>query len=554
MGRLDSDTEKIAYDIVEMLGTVEEAAEYLSEKEDLEQFEFISMYADIQDSITMIRKLAGQMFSQYSDIRLGDACDCILFSLEGILQLAVVSMKQAQEKIGYELIPMLDTACIQFFYYAITKENASKKQEFHHLLKQKTMNRFVDQAVKTREYKYDLSIAILAYNHLDYTRMCVESILENIPQGIRYELILINHGSTDDTQEYFESIPNAKIIHILINGIFPCLPVRICKGKYFLFVSNDIIMTHDSIYNLYRCIVEHDDYGWVVPTTPNVSNLQTISAQYANEDELVKFAVQNNIYDERRHEQRVRLCNPVTAIRAETEVKMYEEMYEAIGCGNAWYFPDDKCSLWFRRNGYRLILAKDAYCHHFGSVTVGEEVAKEQAKNYSLGRIEMKKEFGIDPWGVGFCYDMSLVKILQYPKNLSNATVLGINCGLGSNPLKIKEMLRCEKDCNVVVYNFERDANVIPDLKGVSDQVYLYKNIAGIGKYAGGQHFTYIVLDQIKDEKEIKAYLNEFKKTDITFDFMYVKTSASEIKLHMNDTNYHMEYKKDWICITTDVG
>lgn len=552
MGRLDANTEKIAYDIVELLGTVEEAAEYLSEKEALEQIEFISMYADMQGSINMIRNLAEQLFSQNPKIRLEVQCDGILFSMDGILQLAAKSMEQAQEKIGYELIPMLDTVCIDFFYFAVVKDDESKKLEFQQLLKQKTMNRFVDKAVKTGEYKYDLSIFITGYNHLDYTKGCVESVLHNFPHGISCELLLFNHGSTDGTQEYFESIPNAKIIHVPVNRTFPGLASRATGGRYALFVSNDIIVTPGVIQNLYRCIDEHSDYGWVVPTTPNICNLQTISANYSNFDELMEYAARNNIYDERKHEQRVRLCNPVTMCSNEIYLKMCEEMCVSLMFGDNPYFPDDKSSLWFRRNGYKLILAKDAYCHHFGSVTLGETAAEERAKNLFLGRQEMKKEFGIDPWGPGLCYDPSLVEILQYPEDLSNIAILGINCGLGSNPLKIKEMLRCGKGCNAVVCNFERDENVIPDLKGVSDEVYLYKNVPEIGKYIKGRHFSYIVMEQIDNETTIKTYLNEFKKLNISFDFLYVKTGETQMKLHIEDTIYQIGYKKEWICISTD--
>ena len=552
MGRLDADTEKIAYDIVELLGTVEEAAEYLSEKETLEQIEFISMYADMQGSINTIRKLAEQFFSQDPKIRLEVQCDGILCSMDGILQLAAKSMELAQEKMGYELIPMLDTACIDFFYFAIAKYEESKKQEFYQLLKHKTMNRFVDRAVKTGEYKYDLSIFIQGYNHLDYTKQCVESVLTNLPQGISYELILFNHGSTDGTQEYFESIPNAKVIRVPINGTFPGLGGRVSRGRNLLVVSNDVIMTPRSIQNLYQCINEHPDYGWVVPTTPNISNLQTIPASYANYGELMGFAVQNNIYDERKHEQRVRLCNPVTMCRNEIQLKMCEELYITRLFADMPFFPDDKSSLWFRRNGYKLILAKDVFCHHFGSVTLGAAASEERAKNLFLGRQEMKKEFGIDPWGTGFCYDPGLVEILQYPEDLSNIAILGINCGLGSNPLKIKEMLRCGKGSNTVVCNFEKNENVIPDLKAVSDEVYLYKNISEIGKYVKGRHFSYIVMEQIKDGKTIEVYLKEFKKSNISFEYMYVKIDETQMILQFEDMMYQTEYKKEWICITTD--
>ena len=547
-----SDIQQIAYNIVEMLGTVEEAAEYLADKAELGQAEFIRMYADMQESIAMIKKLAGQWFFQNTEIQLEVQCDGMLFSMDGIIQLAAMSMEQAQEKIAYELIPMLDTACIQFFYYAIAEGDESKKPEFRELLKQKTMNRFIAQAVKTGKYKYDLTIFILAYNHLDCTRKCVESVLVNLPKDISVELILFNHGSTDGTQEYFESIPNAKVVHVPQNGTFSCMGKRIGAGRYGLFISNDIIMTPGSIQNLYRCIDEHEDYGYVVPTTPNVSNFQTIPAQYANYEQLIEFANRNNDYDDRRHEQRVRLCNPVAMIRNATEAELFGELYETLACGRCGYFPDDKYSMWFRRNGYKLILAKDAYCYHFGSVTIGEEVAQEQAKNYTLGRIEMKREFGIDPWGTGCCYDPSLIEILQYPEDLSDASIMGINCGLGSDPLKIKETLRCDKGCHAVLYNFEQDENVMQDLKGVSDEVYLYQNVSEIGKTTGGRHFSYIVMEQMRDEKFIHEYLKEFEKSNISFDFLYLKTEKPDDRLHLADARYRIKYQKEWICITAD--
>lgn len=552
MGRADSDTQQIAYDIVEMLGTVEEAAEYLSDKAELGQAEFIRMYADMQESIAMIKKLAGQWFSQNPEIQLEAQCDGMLFSMEGIIQLAAMSLEQAQEKIAYELIPMLDTTCIQFFYHAIAEGDESKKPEFRQLIVQKTVNRFADKAMKTGEYKFDLSILVTAYNHLDYTKRCVESILTNLPQGISYELVLFNHGSTDETQEYFESIPNAKIVYVPVNGTFPGIGGRAYNGRYGLIVSNDIIITPGVIQNLYRCIDEHPDYGWVVPSTPNVSNLQTIPAHYNNNRELLEFSLRNNVYDERCHEQRVRLCNPVTMFRTEIQQKLGEEMYESLLCGQAYSFPDDKSSMWFRRNGYKLILAKDAYCHHFGSVTLGEEAVQEQTKNYALGRIEMKREFGIDPWGPGFCYDPVLVEILQFPEDLSDASIMGINCGLGSDPLKIKETLRCDKGCHAVLYNFEQDENVIQDLKGVSDEVYLYQNVSEIGKTAGGRHFSYIVMEQMRDEKVIHEYLKEFEKSNISFDFLYLKTEKPNDRLHLADARYRIKYQKAWVCIMTD--
>ena len=54
----------------------------------------------------------------------------------------------------------------------------------------------------------EVSILLLAYNRLDKTKRCIESILKNTSE-VNYELILLDNGSTDGTQAYFKSIPYA---------------------------------------------------------------------------------------------------------------------------------------------------------------------------------------------------------------------------------------------------------------------------------------------------------------------------------------------------------
>ena len=50
-----------------------------------------------------------------------------------------------------------------------------------------------------------VSITVLAYNRLEKTKRCIDSLLK-YTKNIDYELILIDNGSTDDTFEYFKSL------------------------------------------------------------------------------------------------------------------------------------------------------------------------------------------------------------------------------------------------------------------------------------------------------------------------------------------------------------
>ena len=113
---------------------------------------------------------------------------------------------------------------------------------------------------------------VLGYNKLEYTKLCVENLLKYIPDNINYELILINHGSTDNTKMYFEQIAPTKQLDILKNGGSPTASIRIVEGKYTMSISNDVIVTKNAIENMIRCIESDDNIAWVVPSTPNMCN------------------------------------------------------------------------------------------------------------------------------------------------------------------------------------------------------------------------------------------------------------------------------------------
>jgi len=67
--------------------------------------------------------------------------------------------------------------------------------------------------------------------------MCLENLLKDLqqlPEEITYELILINHGSTDGTKEFFEQVGPHKQMDIEVNGGGMEALRRIMEGKYFL--------------------------------------------------------------------------------------------------------------------------------------------------------------------------------------------------------------------------------------------------------------------------------------------------------------------------------
>lgn len=249
-----------------------------------------------------------------------------------------------------------------------------------------------------KSYKYKVSIMVMGYNKLEYTKRAIDSIMKNtdFSKG-EVELITLNNGSSDETEAYFESLPHEKKLNFKHN-LFPLLMnERIVEGKYFLAFANDVIATPHWIDQLVECIESSADIAMVVPTCPvdSISRGQGIALPYPNDfsvkDETIHdFAIQYNHSNPEQWEERSLLMPFVSVVRSRLYfMNMVDVFYVKH------FFIDDDFSTLLRRTGWRMILAKDTFLHHFGSVTLG----KGQNNESQIALAEMRKVY-FDKWGV----------------------------------------------------------------------------------------------------------------------------------------------------------
>lgn len=420
------------------------------------------------------------------------------YSLDRIRQLYKSDRLRAADKIEFEFYPTICELYVDIYFFGCIYPDKEKILKYYETDMSKLCPLpYVERSEKTGKYKYELTIGIPAYNHIDATKICLESLKQNLPEGLNFELILYNHGSSDGTQEYFESIHPTKQIDYKNNVKSFGVMSRVVEGKYFLFVSNDIVITPGAIENLLTCIKSDESIGMAAPASPNISNLQSIPAEYESSQGLLSFARKNNISNPFRWEERVRLTPPM-CIFPSNNLYAYSFMgYGYLHQGRGIAFGDDRSSMLLRRNGYKSLLCKDAYVHHFGSLTISEDIAKIKEKNdiYTIGRLKYRDMFGIDPWGTGYCYCYALMQELD-PHNVDHTDILGINCGMGENSLHIRELLKQNvKNTNVTLYNVTDDNTFAPDLKSFSDRFERMDSLDDINRIFKGQLFDYIVIE-----------------------------------------------------------
>lgn len=255
------------------------------------------------------------------------------------------------------------------------------------------------------DFKYRVSIIVPAYNKVEYSRCAIDSLFRHTDFSHGdIELITINDGSSDGTEAYFNSLPHEKKINLkynVYNHLGWGIARHIAEGAYVVYFSNDAVATPHWLENLLAVHQVEKDVFWIVPTCNEncISNYQGIPVDYENRfeamPEMEAFAAAHNVSNPLLWEERALLMPFVSVVPNLFDVPEIRADYRYVLCD----FEDDDFSATLRRSGFRQILAKDTFVHHFGGVTLNE--VRTTHGNYKT-IIEMRPVFqhkwGVDPW------------------------------------------------------------------------------------------------------------------------------------------------------------
>lgn len=354
-----------------------------------------------------------------------------------------------------------------------------------------------------------VSVVLLAYNHLDYTKLCTESLIRHT-HDVDYELITVDNGSSDGTKEYFESLPNQKKLSFPENIGVDCAVnagFRVAEGKYVLNLSNDIVVTARWLSNLVACMESDERVAMAVPVCGFSSNGQQVDLSYGTLDEMQEKAEVFNRSNPDLWEDRLKLVTYTCLFRRDA-FELAGGFDEAFNPGA---YDDDAIGFLLRRRGYRLILAKDTYVHHFGSVTFNEEYRKNNiaVRNRDL----FFRKFGVDSWGAS-TPDPNVVKLADCAKK-GGISILGVGQSCGASLLQIKNGFRKNGNREVKLSYLTEAARSLPDLATVCE--FCTFGIPGdVKRYFFGGLYDLIVVESetgsIADRKSFYADLASLLK------------------------------------------
>ncbi|MFD2612359.1 glycosyltransferase family 2 protein [Paenibacillus gansuensis] len=213
------------------------------------------------------------------------------------------------------------------------------------------------------------SIIIPTYNQQGFLQECIESIRAFTPQP--YEIIVVDNGSTDGTVPYLQSVGGGNLRYRAVGhnlGFAGAVNqgLQMARGSTLLLLNNDTVVTANWLSNLMRCLHEYPGAGIVGPVTNYISGEQLVDTSYRSVEEMQRYAAENNVSDPARWTVTARMTGFCMLMTRDVFHRLgyFDEGFEIGNC------EDDDYGLRLRMLGLKLVIARDAFIHHYGSVSM----------------------------------------------------------------------------------------------------------------------------------------------------------------------------------------
>jgi GT2 family glycosyltransferase len=256
-----------------------------------------------------------------------------------------------------------------------------------------------------------VSIITLTFNKVEFTYQYLESIIAHT--DIPYELIIVDNGSHDETTSLLDRLENVTIIKNNENLGF----IKGCnqgaskaRGKYLLFLNNDINVTPGWLSKLVRTIESYPKCGAVGCKViwPNGKLQEAGSIIWSDGSALGYGREDDPMHPEYSYLREVDYCSGACLL-------VRKDIFQQLGLFDERYIPayyeDSDLCLGIWGLGYKVVFQPDVVVFHneFTSSSFNKAtalMATNQSKFVAKRKDTLKDKFDPSPNNVLFARDL----------------------------------------------------------------------------------------------------------------------------------------------------
>ena len=110
----------------------------------------------------------------------------------------------------------------------------------------------------------DLSVLLPTYNYGDWIAEALQSVLDQIPDGVVVEVVVADDGSTDQTGDVVRGF-DERVKYFRQDNAGPAaarnLALREARGRYLMFLDSDDSLVDGCIETTVRFLDDHPEVG-----------------------------------------------------------------------------------------------------------------------------------------------------------------------------------------------------------------------------------------------------------------------------------------------------